>query len=141
MEIMDLVVTVIVVSFAGWLVLEFLLPKKNKVESENIIEPAKKIDFDFVTGLTVDKVKEVKPAPVASLEPVVEEVKKVETAVVEEAKEAVIELVKVAEQVVEEVKVETVKLEEKAKVIEAVVEQKIEKLAKAVKKTRAKAKK
>ena len=130
MEIMDLIVTVIVVGFAGWLVLEFLLPKKDKVEPETKIEPAKKIDSDFVTGLTVEKVEEIKPAPVASLEPVVEE-----------AKEAVIELVKVAEQVVEEVKVETVKFEEKAKVIEAVVEQKIEKLAKAVKKTRAKAKK
>jgi hypothetical protein len=141
MEIMDLIVTVIVIGFVGWIVLEFLLPKKDKVESENKIEPAKEIDSDFVTGLTVEKIEEVKPAPVASLEPVVEEVKKVETAVVEEAKEAAAELAKEIDQVLEEVKVTTKKVRTKAKAIEAVIEEKAEQLEAAVKKTKAKAKK
>ena len=146
MEIMDLIVTVIVVGFVGWLTLEWLLPKKNKVEPETKIEPAKKIDSDFVTGLTVEKVEEVKPTPVASLEPVVEkakeeEVKNVETAVVEEAKEAAAELVKEIDQVLEEVKVTTKKVKAKAKAIEEAIEEKAEQLEAAVKKTRAKAKK
>ena len=81
--------------------------------------------------------REIKPAPVPSLEPVVdvekekiaEEVKKFETAVVEEAKEAAAELVKEVDQVIEEVKVQELRI--KTEAIEAAVEKKNKKIAKA----------
>lgn len=81
--------------------------------------------------------REIKPAPVPSLEPVVdiekekitEEVKKTETAVVEEAKEASAELVKEIDTVLEEVKVQELRI--KTEAIEAAVEKKNKKIAKA----------
>ena len=157
---MDLIVIVIVVGFVGWLTLEWLLPKKSQEPEETKIEPAKKIETDFVTGLTVAKVEEVKPAPVASLEPVVnkaqEEVKvnidakteEIFVKVMEEAakaekpvEEVLKEVVATVEPVVEEVKVATKKVKAKAKAIEEAIEEKTEQLEAAVKKTRAKAKK
>jgi hypothetical protein len=138
---MDTLLGIGFILLVGYIVYRWVIKEDIAAVAETKIEPAKKIDSDFVTGLQST-------------------VTKVETAVVEEAKEAAVELVKNIEakveavavkveeeikvevaKVVEEVKVETVKLEEKAKAIEAVVEAKTEKLVKAVKKTKAKAKK
>jgi gas vesicle protein len=153
MEIMDVLVGVIVVGFVGWMTLEVFFPKKAKEEPETKIEPAKKIESDFVTGLTVEKAKEEVKATTAIedikadmaaktdeafVKAMVEAATKVEDAIVAEGKESAAELVKVVEPVVEEVKKKTRTVKAKAKAIEEVVEAKTEQLEKAVKKTKAK---
>jgi hypothetical protein len=143
MEIMDLIVTVIVVGFVGWLTLEWLLPKKSKEEPEETkIEPAKKIETDFVTGLTVDKAKEdIKDNIDAKTEEVFVKVMEQAAKVEKPVEEVLKEVVATVEPVVEEVKVATKKVRAKAKAIEEAIEEKTEQLEAAVKKTRAKAKK
>jgi hypothetical protein len=135
---MDTLFGIAIILVVGYFVIKWVMKEEVALKEETKIEPAKKMESDFVTGLQST-------------------VTKVETAVVAEAKEAAVELaknieakveavaVKVEEEikvevakVVEEVKVETVKLEEKTKAIEAAVEARVEKLAKAVKKSKAK---
>jgi hypothetical protein len=144
---MDTLFGIGIIAVAGYFLYKWFIKETKKPEEPEIkVEPAKKIESDFVTGLSVAK-EEVKV-----------EVAKVETAVVEEAKEAAAELTKKVETIVEPIpallvqhgdhsvepvvaevkkKVRTVKA--KAKAIEAVVEAKVEKIEQAVvKKTRAK---
>ena len=79
--------------------------------------------------------REIKPAPVPSLEPVVdiekekitEEVKKAETAVVEEAKEASAELVKEIDTVLEEVKVQELTPRKSVKMVVSKIDKETEK--------------
>jgi SMC interacting uncharacterized protein involved in chromosome segregation len=135
---MDTLFGVIIIAVAGYFVIKWVMKEEKTLVEETKVEPAKKNDSDFVTGLTVAKV---------------------ETAIVSETKEAAVEIAKTIEakveavavkveeeikaevnKVVEEVEVKTVKLEEKTKAIETVVESKTEKLEAAVKKTKAKKK-
>jgi len=148
---MDTLFGIGIIAVAGYFLYKWFIKETNKPEEPEIkVEPAKKIESDFVTGLSVAK----------------EEVK-VETAVVEEAKEAAFVLSKEGEKLLEPVtlKVETIvepipallvqhgahsvepvevkkkvrTVKAKAKAIEAVVEAKVEKIEQAVvKKTRAK---
>jgi len=136
-----------IIAVAGYFVIKWLIKETNKPEEPEIkVEPAKKIESDFVTGLSVAK-EEVKV-----------EVAKVETAVVEEAKEAAFVLSKEGEKLLEPVtlKVETIvenKVEEvvefikKVEIVEKtieVVENKVEEVVEEVKvatrKVKAKAK-
>ena len=149
MEIMDVLVGVIVVGFVGWMTLEVFFPKKAKEEPETKIEPAKKIETDFVVDKAKEEVKattaieDIKADMAAKtdeafVKAMVEAATKVEDAIVAEGKESAAELVKVVEPVVEEVKKKTRTVKAKAKAIEEVVEAKTEQLEKAVKKTKAK---
>ena len=155
---MDTLFGIGIILVVGYFVLKWVLKEDKKPEeTETKIEPAKKIESDFVTGLNVAK-EEIKPAPVASLEPVVapivdkarEEVKAdIDDKIVKAFVNAMVETATKAEPVVEEVKVQELKVpppkvktvKAKAKAIEAVVEAKTKQLEKAVVKKTKKVKK
>jgi hypothetical protein len=127
---MEVIIGFVLLGLVGYAIIK--MTKKAEIEQEVVPEPV------------VAKVEEIKPAPVASLEPVVEKAKEEVNAninaKIEEAfvKAMVEEATKVETAVVEEVKVATKKVRAKAKAIEAAVEEKVEQLEVAVKKTKAK---
>jgi hypothetical protein len=130
---MEGIIGLALLALVGYAIIK--MTRKTQAEPEVVPEPV------------VAKVEEIKPAPVASLEPVVsvarEEVKanidaKIEEAFFKSIQEEIKKVEVIAEPVVEEVKVATKKVRAKAKAIEAAVEEKVEQLEVAVKKTRAK---